>query len=153
MELRPGCRGRSWPCRWRCCSHSLQYLLQALQTASSGPPDSTTNTTMTFREQSHMASNDPRAGRGLTELEGLRLSWDSVSGGNWKSTGRVVFLLVTLRADLLFVVAACGEETGFNPACRFWSASFFLASLTAGTTIKTILLLLCENTYQSRRHR
>ena len=42
----------------------------------------------------------------LTELEGLRLSWDRLSGGNWKSAGRVVFLLLTLRADLLMVVAA-----------------------------------------------
>lgn len=40
----------------------------------------------------------------------MRLSWDSVSGGNWKSAGSVVLLLVTLRADLLFVVAACGEK-------------------------------------------
>lgn len=56
--------------------------------------------------------------RGLTELEGLRLSWDSISGGNWKSAGRVVFLLVTLRADLLFVVAACGEKSAFNSVYR-----------------------------------
>lgn len=41
-----------------------------------------------------------------TELDGLRLSCDSVSGGNWKSAGRVVFLLLVLRADLLLVVAA-----------------------------------------------
>lgn len=47
------------------------------------------------------------ADRRLTELEGLRLSWESVSGGNWKSAGRVVFLLLALRADLLLVVAAC----------------------------------------------
>lgn len=47
--------------------------------------------------------------RRLTELEGLRLSWDNVSGGNWNSAGRVVFLLLALRADLLLVVAACGE--------------------------------------------
>lgn len=47
-----------------------------------------------------------RAGRTLTLTDGLRLSWDSVSGGNWKSAGRVVFLLVALRADLLLVVAA-----------------------------------------------
>lgn len=49
----------------------------------------------------------------LTELEGLRLSWESVSGGNWKSAGRVVFLLLALRADLLLVVAAC-EGTADN---------------------------------------
>lgn len=42
----------------------------------------------------------------LTQTDGLRLSWDSVSGGNWKSAGRVVFLLEALRADLLLVVAA-----------------------------------------------
>jgi len=39
----------------------------------------------------------------------LRLSWDNVSGGNWNSAGRVVFLLLALRADLLLVVAACGQ--------------------------------------------
>ena len=37
---------------------------------------------------------------------GFRLSWDRVSGGNWKSEGSVVFLLLELRADLLLVVAA-----------------------------------------------
>lgn len=42
----------------------------------------------------------------LTQTDGLRMSWDSVSGGNWKSAGRVVFLLEALRADLLLVVAA-----------------------------------------------
>lgn len=47
-------------------------------------------------------------GRGLTELEGLKASWESVSGGNWKSAGSFVFLMLALRADLLLVVAACG---------------------------------------------
>lgn len=48
----------------------------------------------------------------LTQTDGLRLSWDSVSGGKWKSAGSVVFLVVALRADLLLVVAAChnGDE-------------------------------------------
>lgn len=53
------------------------------------------------------ASSTSPVGWRLTELEGLRLSWESVSGGNWKSAGRVVFLLLALRADLLLVVAAC----------------------------------------------
>jgi F0F1-type ATP synthase membrane subunit a len=39
-------------------------------------------------------------------LAGLRLSWDRVSGGNWKSAARVFFLFLVLRADLVFVVAA-----------------------------------------------
>ena len=43
-------------------------------------------------------------------LEGLRLSWERVSGGNWNSLGSVVFLLLELRADLVLVVAACGER-------------------------------------------
>jgi hypothetical protein len=37
---------------------------------------------------------------------GFRLSWDRVSGENWKSEGSVVFLLLERRADLLMVVAA-----------------------------------------------
>lgn len=48
---------------------------------------------------------------GLTVLDGLRVSWESVSGGNWKSAGRVVFFLLAVRPDLLFVVAACERET------------------------------------------
>lgn len=51
----------------------------------------------------------------LTQTDGFRLSWDSVSGGNWKSAGSVVFLLVALRADLLLVVAACQNGHGATP--------------------------------------
>lgn len=51
----------------------------------------------------------------LTQTDGLRLSWDSVSGGNWKSAGRVVFLLEELRADLLLVVAAWQKEDTTTP--------------------------------------
>lgn len=31
-------RGRSWRCRWHCCSRSLRFLRPPPQTASSGPP-------------------------------------------------------------------------------------------------------------------
>lgn len=52
-------------------------------------------------------------------LEGLRLSWDRVSGGNWKSEGRVVFLLLALRADLLLVVAAWRDKHTDDSNLRF----------------------------------
>jgi len=41
MEVRPEDLDRSWLCRWRCCSRSLQYLPRALQTAVSGLLDLT----------------------------------------------------------------------------------------------------------------
>lgn len=67
------------------------------------------------------ASSTSPVGWRLTELEGLRLSWESVSGGNWKSAGRVVFLLLALRADLLLVVAACEEKK--LKFLKFWPKS------------------------------
>lgn len=47
-------------------------------------------------------------------LAGLRLSWDRVSGGNWKFAARVVFLLLVLRADLVLVVAAWEKRKEHN---------------------------------------
>lgn len=44
MCFRPEDLDRSWQCHWHCCSHSLQCLLQALQTTSSGLLDSTRET-------------------------------------------------------------------------------------------------------------
>lgn len=55
-------------------------------------------------------------------VEGLRFSWDSVSGGNSKSAGRVVFLLLALRDDLLRVVAACERKAQSSAAIK--SAAF-----------------------------
>lgn len=42
------------------------------------------------------------------------MSWERVSGVNWKSVGRVVFLLQELSADLLIVVAAYKGKIHFT---------------------------------------
>lgn len=73
-------------------------------------------------------------------MEGFRLSWESVSRGNWKSAGNVVFLLLALRADLLRVVAAC-EEKAKNVRLRPDTTTYRVHP-TQSIILTTFLILL-----------